>query len=33
MITESKNIKDLDAAFMQGNIGNEKESLRISDIK
>ena len=27
MITESKNIKDLDAAFMQGNIGIEKESL------
>ena len=33
MITESKNIKDLDAAFMQGNIGIEKESLRISDLK
>ena len=33
MITESINIKDLGTALMRGNIGIEKESLRISDLK
>ena len=33
MITKSINLKDFDGSLMLGNIGIEKESLRISHLK